>query len=155
LRQDASHAVSDAEGKFQFNYRLTDFGDAGEGRAWSYAKILAIKDGYGPASGWSRDFESSGKLAALLTQSLPEPVSNRKPGKPTLTLVLDDVPVRGRILNLEGRPVAGAKIEAVNISGGQDGTLDAWEKATKERGANYYSARRHLNGFTFGNSVNG
>jgi len=36
------------------------------------------------------------------------------------------VPIRGRILDSEGRPIAGAKIELASIWQGASGTLDAW-----------------------------
>src|SRR5262249_33677292 len=110
----------------------------------------------GFAAGSSWEFETSGALEALLAETrTPGLVVLPTEKKTRLTLVHDDVPVRGRILNTEGRPVAGAWVEAVNFWGSETGSLDAWDAATKERGATYYSARRHLREFANGNFVSG
>src|SRR5262249_55471523 len=45
----------------------------------------------------------------------------------TLRLVKDDVPVKGRVLDLEGRPVAGAAIRVVRVTVGNDVHHSLWQ----------------------------
>jgi RNA polymerase sigma factor (sigma-70 family) len=73
--------------------------------------LFATADGYGPA--WYRDFG--------------------KPTGITLQLVRDDVPVVGRILDLQGKPVAGVKIKVNALKASPTGRLDAWLAATRIR----------------------
>jgi RNA polymerase sigma factor (sigma-70 family) len=73
--------------------------------------LLAAADGYGPA--WTRDPGQSGEV--------------------TLRLVKDDVPVNGRVLDLEGRPLAGVTVRVQQIKAPLEGTLDAWLDARKTR----------------------
>lgn len=54
------------------------------------------------------------------------------PGEPGITLQLstDDAPIEGRVLDLEGRPVAGVRVGVNEISGGAK-DLDQWVEAAK------------------------
>ena len=63
---------------------------------WQEAKIAAVAPGYGPA--W------------IAAGSLP------KGGEATLQLVHDDVPIRGRVVDPQGRPVAGVTVRAYRIA---------------------------------------
>ena len=57
-----------------------------------------------------------------------------KPGKleeMPLRLVRDDVPVHGRILDLQGQPVVGATVRVHALKAPRDGTLDKWLNAVK------------------------
>ncbi len=49
----------------------------------------------------------------------------------SLALVPDDVPIRGRILDLQGKPVAGATIRPIALLRSDAENLDAWEKAAR------------------------
>jgi beta-lactamase regulating signal transducer with metallopeptidase domain/protocatechuate 3,4-dioxygenase beta subunit/5-hydroxyisourate hydrolase-like protein (transthyretin family) len=146
-------AVTDREGRFQFSRRKSDFADGGEDRSWTYAQIVATNKGYGFASGYSIDFDASGQLKAELNERERQWLA-KEDRKPVLRLV-EDVPVRGRIVNTEGQPAAGATISAINISEGKEGSLDAWEAATQEPQANFYSARMHLKDLAGGNFIDG
>jgi RNA polymerase sigma factor (sigma-70 family) len=44
----------------------------------------------------------------------------------TLRLASDDVPINGRVLNLEGRPVAGALVRVLGVEKNPDGNLAPW-----------------------------
>jgi hypothetical protein len=58
-------------------------------------------------------------------------------GDVTLRLVKDDVPIRGRILNLEGRPVVGATVRVDDlVYFPQTGELTPWLDAVKAGKAN-------------------
>ena len=47
----------------------------------------------------------------------------------TLQLVADDVPVSGRIIDLEGRPVAGVTVKVIDVRVPAKASLDRWLKA--------------------------
>jgi hypothetical protein len=59
------------------------------------------------------------------------------------------VPIHGRILDIEGRPVSGATVRVVNLFGARDGNLDIWEREAKRSGASYWSLRQYLRFMTF------
>ena len=82
--------------------------------------IVAMVDGYGPAFGFGPAFADPAVVVD---------------GMKRLQLVRDDVPIRGRVLDIEGRPVAGASVQLVGIRWPLTGTLDEWLavlKAEKE-----------------------
>jgi RNA polymerase sigma factor (sigma-70 family) len=84
--------------------------------------LVAAADGYGPA--WVRD-----------------PL---KPTDLTIRLAKDDVPVSGRILDLQGKPVAGATITVNAVKAPVKGTLDAWLAAVKVRQDGIPAEYEHL-----------
>ncbi len=101
-------------GQFEMAFTRSAVASPAGAKDWRYACLVANAPGYGP--GWVR-------LGELEAQ--PEP---------TLRLV-KDVPIDGRILNLEGRPVAGAKLRFVDIHGSDKQNLDAYLKASRDRPA--------------------
>ncbi len=103
------HAVSGADGRFRFAI------DRAEGEAhragWKglEGQLLALAEGFGPG------FGAVGEAG----------------GEATLTLALDDAPIEGRILDLEGRPVVGVSVRVESIQAPKAGTLDAWIEAAR------------------------
>jgi RNA polymerase sigma factor (sigma-70 family) len=92
-----SAATSGADGAFRFSFARSEMKGAlanSRARPWSDVFVVAAAKGYGPA--WARlsDFEKKDR---------------------TLRLVNDDIPVQGRVRDLEGRPVAGAAVQVVRI----------------------------------------
>jgi RNA polymerase sigma factor (sigma-70 family) len=71
--------------------------------------LVALAGGYGPA--WTGDFS--------------------KPGDLTLRLVADDVPITGRILDLQGKPIAGVTLKPHALKASPTGTLAAWLEAAQ------------------------
>jgi RNA polymerase sigma factor (sigma-70 family) len=82
-------ATSTVGGAFRFSV-ARNIEDASEsGNAWKHTYVVAAAEGHGFA--WTRvRSETSGDL--------------------TLRLVKDDVPIQGRIIDLQGKPVAGATV---------------------------------------------
>lgn len=70
--------------------------------------MVAIADGFGPGFGIEPD----------------------KSGAYTIRLALDDIPVEGRILDIEGRPVVGVRIQVVSIIWQPGEDLSAWREAS-------------------------
>jgi carboxypeptidase family protein len=104
-------AKSGAEGRFRFTVPADQLGESWLRSPWEAAYVLAAADSYGFA------------VAQL-----------GKPGATDLMLrlVKDDRPIRGRILNLEGKPVAGARVriaDALYIPKKDD--LTTWLAAVK------------------------
>jgi RNA polymerase sigma factor (sigma-70 family) len=82
------------------------------GEARAPLHLIASAPGYGP--GWAEAADSSGVFKDV-----------------TVRLVADDVPIEGRILDLEGRPVAGAEIVTSDIFDPPGGDLTPWIEGMK------------------------
>ncbi len=102
------------------SFRLSP-GDVKAARDGS-AQLVVMAEGYGPAF-----LEPAGGDAA-----------------PVLRLARDDVPIRGRVIDIQGRPVAGATIQLVGILRPISGTLDEWLDALKKERAAYPAQSRTL-----------
>ncbi len=90
--QKGPAAVTDADGRFHFELETKGAGEVTSegGPAWHLAKIAAAAPGFAPA------WVEAGELI--------------KTGEATLRLVRDDVPIHGRILDSQGRPVSGVVV---------------------------------------------
>ena len=55
----------------------------------------------------------------------------------TLQLARDDVPISGRIIDLQGQPVVGATVAVLEVRLPAGGSLDGWLKDLEERKAFY------------------
>ncbi len=97
---------TDGAGMFRFTLDPQAFQDA-TASPWSALTVLATADGFGPS--WVDVHDSSA-------------------GELTLSLVADDVPIFGRILDLQGRPVVGAKVTRGQIRDEGAAGLDAYLK---------------------------
>jgi RNA polymerase sigma factor (sigma-70 family) len=86
------------------------------------AQLVAMAEGFGPA--------------------FAEPVGGD--AAPVFRLARDDVPIRGRVIDIQGRPVAGATIQVVGILRPRSGTLDEWLDALKRERAAYPAQSRTL-----------
>jgi len=94
----AVRATTDKDGQFRFTARATDFDPQGK------ATLAATAQGFG--LDWI------------------EIMAERKDDL-TLRLVKDDVPIEGRLLDLEGQPVEGVRAHVVSL---HRGDLNAWIK---------------------------
>ncbi len=100
-RRSEPTATSGPDGRFQFLVDRAEWDDAGKqprtfGRLPCYPLIAAVVPRYGPA--W-------------VVLEKPEARADV-----TLQLVRDDVPIEGRILDLEGHPVPGATVTTDDIA---------------------------------------
>jgi RNA polymerase sigma factor (sigma-70 family) len=116
-------AASGPDGRFQFKLdKGSSDWPVSDGPAWHEAKIAAVAPGYGPA--W------------IAAGSLLEG------GDATLKLVRDDVPIRGRVVDPQGRPLPGVtvradQIAAVNVGIAPDSLLTAGEFRDETATSNY------------------
>jgi RNA polymerase sigma factor (sigma-70 family) len=95
-------AISDADGRFRFTFSPSEIDDGPmnmwEGR-WKSTQVVAAAKGYGP--GW------------VLAEDI-------RKGELTIRLVQDNAPIHGRIIDLQGRPVAGARVRVIRLERGDD-----------------------------------
>ena len=105
-------STTDASGRFDFSVAKTQYEGPEPDVMWRSVPIVASAEGYGP------DWRDS---------------STVKPGAGvTLRLVKDDVPIEGRVLDLEGRPVVGAKVTVAGLSAPAGNDLEPYLKLVRE-----------------------
>ena len=88
-------AISGADGRFQFAFADPGFETLQVQATWAHPTVAALAPGFGPA--WA-SFTSADEARDV-----------------TLKLVRDDVPIVGRVVDLEGRPVPGVTIRPVGL----------------------------------------
>jgi RNA polymerase sigma factor (sigma-70 family) len=103
---DVVRAQSGADGKFHFAVARAGYLDGWEKKNWFNASVVAVRDGYGPA---------------VATTSQERQLRNL-----TLRLVRDDVPIQGRVVDLEGKPIAGVRVHATQLIVPKDEDLGPW-----------------------------
>jgi RNA polymerase sigma factor (sigma-70 family) len=110
-----ARATSDAEGLFKFSVPRADFERSSTKVPWDEAVVVAVANGYG--------------------MGLPD-VAPRK-ARPrtdlTLRLVKDDTPLNGRVLDLEGKPVAGVAVRVHGLYAPLKGDLTGFVNTVKEK----------------------
>jgi RNA polymerase sigma factor (sigma-70 family) len=99
--------TSDADGRFHFAVAKADLAEDPK----AVLQVVAVAEGFGP--GWA-DLEKSSRQEW------------------TLRLAKDDVPIKGRILDLEGRPVKGATIQPMGLMTTPAEDLSPWLQAIKD-----------------------
>jgi protocatechuate 3,4-dioxygenase beta subunit len=112
-----------ADGSFRFNMPGAEIRDAGPDRSWEALNVLAVADGAG--LDWIE-----------LTRPPDEDL--------VLRLVEDSVPISGRILDLQGRPVVGARVTLSRIVAEGAAGIDPYLKLLREdpfRASNHNFAR--------------
>src|SRR5262249_32267574 len=108
-------ATTDAEGRFRFAMAKGDFSAAVVGEEpWAVAQVVAAAPGFGV--GWTKPLD---KGAQGDRQNL------------TIRLARDDVPIEGRIVDLQGHPVAGVSIRSQRILEPEHGDLSTWIAESK------------------------
>ncbi|MHC5545058.1 carboxypeptidase-like regulatory domain-containing protein, partial [Singulisphaera rosea] len=103
----AARAVSDAEGRFKVTFVKSSIDSITHSpEPWRSAQIIATAEGYGP------DWEQVGSVVPG--------------GELILRLAKDDVPILGRVVDLEGHPIAGVAVKATTVTGPNH--LERWIK---------------------------
>jgi RNA polymerase sigma factor (sigma-70 family) len=105
-------AKSDADGRFHFTIARKDVQlPPYSGNRWDHVFLCAMAEGHGPALHALRKPESLREL--------------------TLHLVKDDLPIRGRVLDLQGKPVAGVAVRVISLCLPTKGDLAAFVAGLK------------------------
>ena len=105
----APDAISDADGHFRFQIADPGFLTLQIQATLSHPIVAALARGFGP--GWT-SFTTADEAKEV-----------------TLKLVRDDVPIVGRVLDLEGRPIQGVIIRPIGLNASPDENLASWEAA--------------------------
>jgi RNA polymerase sigma factor (sigma-70 family) len=101
----AASAHTEANGNFRF---VVPPAPEGNGPLHRWGRLLAVAPGYAP--GWVK---------------IDKPEDARGA---TVRLVKDDVPLEGRVVDLEGRPVAGATVRVMQLQAREGEDLGPWVK---------------------------
>ncbi len=125
-----ARATSDAEGRFRFAIPRAEFNRFYTVAPWDQTIVVAVAAGYG-----------------LGIQDHGQGKSQRT----DLTIRLArDVPLTGRILDLQGKPVAGVTVRVHGLHAPHRGDLAAFLQALKEKKELFPPLREHLLGFEGG-----
>jgi RNA polymerase sigma factor (sigma-70 family) len=117
-------ATTGPDGRFRLTIAPAELDQSAVQDPWSSAQVVATAPGFGP------DWADVGTRAVG--------------GELTLRLVKDDVPILGRVLDLQGRPVAGTTVRLRDLSTAPEEDLTAFLqdlKADKEYPFNRLSKR--------------
>ncbi len=125
-RPQSVRVVSDRDGRFRFAVERDEF-DRPELQIWRGVRVIALADGYAPGGSDSLDPDCDREV--------------------TVRLARDDEPITGRLVDLEGRPVAGATVRVVSIDGPPGGDLTPWlaaraDSRSRESDEHYRHLRR-------------
>jgi beta-lactamase regulating signal transducer with metallopeptidase domain len=122
-------AQSVAQGRFHFSATKQDFSDTDADNPWTTAIVVATLEGFG--LGWADAAESGEKPIDRLNL--------------TLRLARDDLPISGRIVDLQGHPVAGVAIEPGEILEPEAADLSSWINASRgSKGESWELEREQL-----------
>ncbi len=142
-------ATTGSKGAFRFTASPADFGVHATEREFGYSTLVAVKPGFGFAWSQAGKYETSGKwlrdarnrlneVPAEFLEQVKHMLSGA--GEP-LQLVMDDQPIRGRIVDINGQPVTGARLTLLEVGSGIGDDLTAWREAADAPKSDYYSAR--------------
>jgi RNA polymerase sigma factor (sigma-70 family) len=122
-----SLATSDAAGQFRFQVKPAEVHLYKHLREpWRYVDVVAVAEGYGPGMATVGDPAQADKL--------------------TIRLARDDVPIQGRVLDLQGKPLAGVSVRVGGIGVPKKGDLTAFLENLKIRSDGYPAEGEFLTG---------
>jgi protocatechuate 3,4-dioxygenase beta subunit len=121
-------ATSDKDGRFRFTVAKVEFDTSSDREPWNAAMAVALAEGYG--------------------MGVPPFDLDKKwdPSEQTLQLVKDDLPLTGRVVDLQGKAIAGVSVSVGGLHWPRKGDLMPLLNEMKERKV-FYPPLREL---TFG-----
>lgn len=133
-------AETDAQGKFRFSQNVDDTEDPTPFK-WG-GMLCAASEGYGFAMAAAAVCDTDKQVVQSIREKIAklprefQELFNKqfdRVGQP-LMLKVDDEPIRGQVVNINGEPVVGSKVTVVGVHTGPDERLDNWlKKVTEER----------------------
>ena len=139
-------AESAADGSFAFTASTRDLENGRSDEAWQWTSVVAKAEGRGLALTLAAAVETTGQLEARLRtrprfrESREARMLEHDRADRTLRLVADDVPLAGRVLNLEGTPVGGVTVRVIEIHSNRANSLDGWLNAVENEHAAFNMA---------------
>jgi RNA polymerase sigma factor (sigma-70 family) len=120
--QATEYGTTGPDGRFEFNVPKAKFGDG-----WTVVGATAANSGVG----WV-PVRPAGKRDDL-----------------TIRLVVDDVPITGQIVDLEGKPIAGVTLRVKQVNAAPDEDLGPWVEAARgKKGLSMQLQRKYLPSYT-------
>src|SRR5262249_34506150 len=115
--------TSDAEGRFRLSVSRSGYKahDEYEKEHWLQGAVVAVGRGYGPG------FVRADNAEKLANVTVP---------------LMKDVPIEGRMVDLQGKPVAGARVQVRSFAGDDGPDLKPFVESLQKKGASNYSAVR-------------
>jgi RNA polymerase sigma factor (sigma-70 family) len=108
-------ATSDEKGQFDITLARDDFDRSSLAAPWENAEVIAVAEGHG-----------LGLVKSV--RGNPAPRTDL-----TVRLARDDAPLTGRIVDLEGKPIAGVTVRVQGVVAPSAGDLDAFVKALEDK----------------------
>ncbi|HUP80504.1 MAG TPA: M56 family metallopeptidase, partial [Pirellula sp.] len=113
--------------------------------------LVATKQGFGLTNSKPLIlFETTGKLVSTSKDGTVRRMLEVSGNDKSLRLVADDQSLAGRILTVDGIPVANASIRVSVIRSSKTGSLDQWEKATTDSKADSKSLKKAVEDGMYG-----
>lgn len=131
-----AECTTDDLGRFQSRLARNDVPviDAEPSRfTTDWIDLIATKPGFGFAYGRSQGIDPSEEDMNRLTWT----EHKERPNQSVLTLTSDDVPIHGRLIDIDGNAIVSAEITIRDVWTGEDGTLDAWQASANESDENF------------------
>lgn len=119
--KDRPRATSDDSGRFEFSIAKSHFSKEHGEEPWEWSSVVAVAEGFGPG------------------------VNIRPPGETLeLRLANADFPISGRIVDLQGQPVAGVRVRfnSLKVPIPDKGGVKAWRSAIESRDEGMEMERR-------------
>jgi beta-lactamase regulating signal transducer with metallopeptidase domain/protocatechuate 3,4-dioxygenase beta subunit len=158
-------ATTGPDGTFHFTVEQSEFDAWRAAHPWGIlddvsfrndSRIVVQAPGYGPVWQPAFLFDQTGELRQRMLQAYPEDAAAiSEEQKPVLRLVKDDVPLVGRVLDTDGKPITGVKISVVGIQPVKNEDLTGWLSTAEGKDADlvklmkYTSVKRVAAGGSF------
>jgi RNA polymerase sigma factor (sigma-70 family) len=126
--------TTDEDGRFRFSVARKDFDPSASARPWDEAIVVATAKGFGVG------------LPVFPTGEDMMPTGPVQQDKLTVQLAKDDVPIIGRVLDLQGKPLAGVTVRVHGLWWPNKGDLTTWVGDLKEKQEAYPSLHAHMIG---------
>ncbi len=125
--------VSDANGAFAIRVKKQSDQDGFDARL-SEAGIMVETEGYNLRILPAADFDPTGELIKLNKSYFRQAFLVKSPGPGgSITLERATSPIKGKIIDTEGRGVAKVRVSLVNVYESRDGSLENWTKQATEK----------------------
>lgn len=135
-------ATTNSKGQFKFQIKPDELKRAA-GDEWHYTQVYATHPNLGVAEKSAFTFETTGAMLRGASTAILHWFEDLSTDK-RLTMVADDRPIKGRVVSVEGAPIAGAQVRVHELWLNDSGSLDAWEQAAMHPKADYYSLRKQV-----------
>jgi protein involved in polysaccharide export with SLBB domain/protocatechuate 3,4-dioxygenase beta subunit len=162
-------ATTDSGGKFHFTMEKSEFDKLRSSKLWGIhddvdykndCRIVAVADACGPAWLPAYAFDNSGEVLKRVLQAHPDDADAlREKVKPVLSMVRDDVPLLGRVVDTKNKPVAGVKLRVEYLDPTINEDLTGWLNTVAKPDADvvktmaYFSKRKVSHGSMTDNAM--